>query len=166
MQTTFKSIFKEEVSPPFPTGPCARFWTHSLTPISMLPEGWRQTRPLPTPSQFSPQGARSAAAGVQECSLEEEGWARGALIPLPASFSLPKANSRVPKANSALGPDHRAVSCWAVTSQFAVIKRKGGWGRGQVVKYYLFAQATRAEAISCPSHQGQRADVFSRHSCS
>lgn len=35
-----------------------------------------------------------------------------------------------------------------------------------MVNYYLFAQAARAEAISCPANGGQRAHVFGRHSCS
>lgn len=69
----------------------------------------------------------------------------------PAGSSLPGT----PKVNSTL----QAFACWTVPSQTAVIEKGGGGDREQVVTYYLFAQATKAEGISCPSKLGQRANV-------
>ena len=163
MQTTLRVFLKKRCHHLFPPVPVCSVLDTLAHTNQYAPRGVETDKTPPHPKSIQPPGCK-----VCRCWGSGMLTGRGGLGPrcahTPACRLLPA--SRAPTANSALSPDHRAVSCWAVTSQFAVIKRKGGWGRGQVVKYYLFAQATRAEAISCPSNQGQRANVFSRHGCS
>lgn len=108
-------------------------------------------------AQFERHLSECRRAGCEVCS-------HACRLPLPGTLQVNTLQSCTEDCDGGGIPEQ------TVTKSQIAVKKVGGWGRGHttclVVTYYLFAQATKAEAISCPSNWGQRANVFSRHSSS
>lgn len=130
---------KRWLSSTFPTVPGTHSAEHACAHQSVCSErGTSQTSP-------SPRTVSSAGAHCEWWGAAGNARSRRLLSKVPEP-------EHPPKMNPAPSPGQRGLLDCDIPD---LIKKGGGRGEGQVVKHYLLAQATGAEAISCPSNWGQ-----------